>query len=154
MIKTDENSIRVLHQLDQVCRDALRGFQAAAADVPDPTLARLFGDYAAQREKLCHELDKRIRTLRAEPPQEGSVVGAVHRAWMDLESALASAELHAILTEVERGEDMAVTAYRAALEERDLDDETRGLIQRQYELVQAAHDRVQQLRDSATYAYR
>jgi uncharacterized protein (TIGR02284 family) len=49
---------------------------------------------------------------------------------------------------------MAVMAYRQALEERDVDKQTREVIQRQYEFVQAAHDRIRQLRDSATYAHR
>jgi hypothetical protein len=49
---------------------------------------------------------------------------------------------------------MAVMSYRTALAERDVDQQTRELIQRQYEFVQAAHDRVRQLRDSATYAHR
>jgi hypothetical protein len=47
-----------------------------------------------------------------------------------------------------------VMAYREALAERALDAQTRQLVQEQYELVQASHDRVRQLRDSATYAHR
>ena len=58
-----------------------------------------------------------------------------------------------MLAECERGEDMAVNAYRRALEEQDLDEQTRGIVQRQYEFVQAAHDRIRQLRDSAKYAH-
>ena len=49
---------------------------------------------------------------------------------------------------------MAVMSYRDALAERDIDEQTRDIIQRQYEFVQAAHDRIRQLRDSATYADR
>ena len=61
-------------------------------------------------------------------------------------------EAHAVLSECEKGEDRAVDAYREALRGRDVDPQTREVIQRHYEFVQAAHDRVRQLRDSATYA--
>ncbi|MEO5959173.1 MAG: PA2169 family four-helix-bundle protein, partial [Opitutaceae bacterium] len=70
------------------------------------------------------------------------------------QAALAAEQVHAILIECERGEDVAVKTYVAALAEPDMDVETRRLIQTQYESVQAAHDRIRQLRDSANYAHR
>jgi uncharacterized protein (TIGR02284 family) len=71
-----------------------------------------------------------------------------------LKAILETNEAHAILAECERGEDISVMAYGEALAERDIDKQTRELVQRQYEQVQAAHDRIRQLRDSATYANR
>jgi hypothetical protein len=49
---------------------------------------------------------------------------------------------------------MALKLYAAALKTADIDGQSRALIQTQYEQVQAAHDRVRQLRDSPTYAHR
>lgn len=154
MIKTPDNAIRILNELLTVCRDSEQGFQLAAMDVTEPDLARLFAEYSAQRAKFVVELQQRVRTLRGEPLNGGNVVAALHRRWMDLKSALAANEVHAVLAECERGEDMALKLYKAALAERDLDEETQRLIQTQYESVQAAHDRIRQLRDSATYAHR
>jgi uncharacterized protein (TIGR02284 family) len=73
---------------------------------------------------------------------------------MGLKTAIESNEAHALLAECERGEDMAVKAWGAAVQDPDLDRQSREMVQRQYELVQATHDRVKQLRDSATYAHR
>jgi uncharacterized protein (TIGR02284 family) len=154
MIKTPDNAVRILNELIPICRDSEQGFQLAAMDVPDPELARIFAEYSAQRAKFVGELEDRVRVLRAEPAKGGNPAAALHRAWLDLKAALAASEVHAILAEVERGEDIAVKTYRNALEARDIDDDTGRLIQSQYELVQAAHDRVRQLRDSAPYAHR
>ena len=73
---------------------------------------------------------------------------------MGLKAAVDSTETHSILAECVKGEAAALRTYREALAERDVDVQTRELVQRKYELVQAAHDRVRQLRDSTTYAHR
>ena len=154
MIKTPDNAIRILNELIAVSRDSEQGFQLAAMDVTEPDLARLFAEYSAQRAKFAIELEQRVRTLRGDPVKTGNALSAAHRAWMDLKAALAANEIHAVLSECERGEDMAIKVYASALGDPDVDGETRRLIQSQYELVQATHDRIRQLRDSATYAHR
>jgi uncharacterized protein (TIGR02284 family) len=154
MNMTTETAARALNALIPICRDSEQGFQLAAMDVTDPELARFFAECSAQRSKFVGELEDRVRTLRETPVTTGSPVAALHRRWMDLKAALAANQIHTVLAECERGEDVAVKAYIAALAEPDVDDISRQLIQTQYELVQAAHDRVRQLRESATYAYR
>jgi uncharacterized protein (TIGR02284 family) len=154
MINNDDNAVRVLNALIRAGRDAEQGYLTAADGVAEPELVQLFADYALQRAKFVAELQDRVKVLRAQPENIGSVAGDVHDLWMGLKTAVEANETHGILSECERGEDMAVKAYREALAERDVDKQTRDLIQRQYELVQAAHDRVRQLRDSATYAHR
>ena len=155
MTTNDDTSLLVLHALVRAGRDAENGYLAAADLVGEPELVQLFADKAVQRAKFVEELRERIRTLRADPDKDtGTGAGDAHRAWMGLRDLAASAETHAILAEVERGEDMSVMAYRDALAQREVDKQTREVIQRQYEFVQAAHDRVRQMRDSATYAHR
>jgi len=154
VITTDEKSLAVLNSLIRAGRDSEQGYLAAADGVAEAPLVEIFSHYAVQRAKFASELEDRVRTLRAQPPNGGSPGGEVHRAWMGLKAALATSAAHAILEECERGEDMAVMAYRQALAEPDVDKQTREVIQRQYEFIQAAHDRIRQLRDSPTYAHR
>ncbi len=152
MITNDEKALATLNALIRVGRDAERGFLDAADAVVDPELVQLFAEYGLQRAKFIVELKERMKTLRGTPKDAGTLAGELHRAWAGLQTAIQSNETHAILTECERGENLSVTAYGEALTERDLDPQTRELIQRQYEQVQAAHDRVRQLRDRAALA--
>lgn len=149
MQSSDEPTLQLLNLLIQVSKDAEQGYQAAALDVADPSLARLFADYAAQRMKFVVELQQRVRTLRGDPAKTGTLAAKLHRGWLDLQAALASGDAHAVLAECERGEDAALGVYREGLKAPDVDDDSRRLMQRQYEAVQAAHDRVKQLRDRA-----
>jgi uncharacterized protein (TIGR02284 family) len=154
MITNDDQAVLVLNSLIRSGKDAEQGYLAAADLVAEQELIQLFADFGLQRAKFVAELEERVRTLRATPAKTGTTMGELHRGWMGFKANNESNETHAILSECERGEDMSVMAYREALGTRDLDQQTRALIQRQYELVQVAHDRVRQLRDSATYAHR
>ncbi len=153
MITNDDTALLVLKDLILAGRDAEQGYQLAADRVKLPELVQLFEGYALQRRKFLLELEERVRTLRGAPPAGSTASGSLHRGWMGLKAALETAEAHALLAECERGEAFSAKAYAAALSEVDVDTQTRQLIQHQYEQVQAAHDRVRQLRESATYAH-
>lgn len=150
---SDEPALAALNTLLAVCSDSQQGYETAAADITDPELARVFNGYAEQRVKFADELHERVRTLRGTPDMSGTIGGDIHRAWMDVKAANAKAQHHAVLVECERADALAAMAYASALKTRDLDEDTRRLIQRQYEQVQAAHDRIRQLRDSEVYAH-
>ena len=154
MIKTDEASLKVLNTLLAVNHDAQAGYETAAADARDPALARFLGEAAAQRMKFVDELAQRVRGLRGEAVKRGGIAGKVHRMIIDAKASTDDAPDHALLVECERAEDIAVRAYRDALQAVDVDEQTRKIIQRQYELVQLGHDQVREKRDSPAYANR
>lgn len=154
MITNDEKTVTLLNGLIRTLRDSEKGFQSAGDIAQQAELIELFAGYALQRAKFADELRQRVKTLRSEPAKDDLPGGAAHREWMELRATLESNDAHAILTECERGEDVAVQAYADALRTADVDAQSREIIQRQYEFVQAAHDRIRQLRDGARYAHR
>lgn len=139
----------ILNNLIETLKDGQEGFRAASEDVKSPDLKSLFSEYSLQRSSFAGELQSLVRDFgEHDPENSGSVAGAVHRGWIDLKSALTSQDDHAILSECERGEDVAVAAYRKALEDPDIAAPVAETLQRQYSDVKAAHDRVKALRDA------
>lgn len=141
------STISTLNNLIETLNDGQEGFRSAAEDIQSPDLKSLFTKYSSQRAQFAGELKELVLTLGDSPADGGSVAGAVHRGWIDLKAALMSKDDHAILAECERGEDVAVAAYRKALEE-ELPAHVRAVVQRQAGDVKSAHDRVRNLRDS------
>jgi uncharacterized protein (TIGR02284 family) len=82
------------------------------------------------------------------PEDSSSTAGALHRAWINLKSAITSKDDHAILAECERGEDSAIKEYREAMEKEELSSPVRDIISRQFTEVRSAHDRIKELRDA------
>ncbi|MBL9213418.1 MAG: PA2169 family four-helix-bundle protein [Opitutaceae bacterium] len=154
MNSTINEKIDVLNDLTETLKDGQQGFQTAAKDVKSSELAQVFHRYALQRAEFAAKLQAHVIALGADVEKSGSLVGTVHRGWINLKAALSSNEPQAVLDEAERGEDAAVAAYRKALERTDLDEPTRALINSQYVAVKAAHDHVRNLRDSGAYRKR
>ena len=93
-----------INNLIETLKDGQEGFKQAAQGVKDPQLKSLFTDYSLQRSRFATELQSEARVLgESEPETSSSAAGALHRAWINLKSAVTKGDDHAILAECERG---------------------------------------------------
>jgi len=149
MSQTTEN-ISTLNSVIETLKDGQEGFRQAAEAVKDGQLKSLFNELSLQRSKFAGELQNEAINLGEPKPEDSSsTAGAMHRAWINLKSAITSQDDHAILAECERGEDSAVAEYKKAMEEKELSSPIRDILSRQYTEVKAAHDRIRNLRDAS-----
>ena len=141
--------ISTINSLIETLKDGQEGFRQASEAVKDPELKSLFSEYSLQRSRFAGELQSEAHTLgESDPETTSSTAGAMHRAWINLKSAITAQDEKAILNECERGEDVAVSEYKKAMEQ-DLSSPVKDIISRQYTEVKSAHDRVRDLRDAA-----
>jgi uncharacterized protein (TIGR02284 family) len=142
--------ISTINGLIETLKDGQQGFREASEAVKDSQLKSLFSEYSLQRAKFAGELQSEAISLGEHNPEDSSsTAGAMHRAWINLKSAITSQDDHAILAECERGEDSAVAEYKKAMGEEELSSAIRETISRQYTDVQKAHDHIKALRDAA-----
>ena len=148
MSQTTE-TISTLNSLIETLKDGQEGFRQAAEAVKDSQLKSLFNEFSLQRSKFAGELQSHaIQLGESNPEDSSSTAGALHRAWINMKSAITSQDDHAILAECERGEDSAVGEYKKAMEDVELPSSVRDVVSRQYTDVKAAHDKVKALRDA------
>src|SRR5438105_13651129 len=141
--------ISTINGLIETLKDGQKGFKEAAEAVKDPQLKSLFDQYSQQRSRFATELQNQAKSLgEVEPEKTSSAAGAMHRAWINLKSAVTSGDDHAILAECERGEDSAIKQYKDAMEKEELSSPVRDIVSRQYSEVKSAHDRIKELRDA------
>ncbi len=76
--------------------------------------------------------------------------GTLHRAWIDTKVGLGGGD-KTVLDWLEHGEDTAKDAYQKAVT-ADLPENIAQIVRRQAAGVQAAHDKVKSLRDTAEAA--
>jgi uncharacterized protein (TIGR02284 family) len=141
--------ISTINGLIETLKDGQKGFREASEAVKDSQLKMLFSEYSLQRSKFAGELQNEAISLGEHDPENtSSTAGAMHRAWINLKSAITSQDDHAILAECERGEDSAVSEFKKAMEKEELSSPIREIVSRQYTDVKSAHDRVRELRDA------
>jgi uncharacterized protein (TIGR02284 family) len=148
-MKEQKEVISTINNLIETLRDGQEGFKQAAEGVKDPQLKSLFNEYSQQRSRFATELQSEARSLgEREPETSSTAAGSLHRAWINLKSAVTRGDDHAILAECERGEDSAVEQYKKAVDD-NLSAQLREIVSRQYAEIKKAHDRIRNLRDAA-----
>lgn len=144
----NKDVISVLNDLIETSKDGEKGFSECADDVKEPRLKSFFTQRSQDCASAAAELQQLVRGLGGDPETSSSVSGALHRGWVDLKSMITGKSEEAILNECERGEDVALKAYREALQ-KDLPSNVRSVLEKQLQGVQRNHDQVKSLRDAA-----
>ena len=144
-----KEAISTINSLIETLKDGEKGFKEASEAVTDPQLKSLFQQYSQQRHRFATELQAQAKSLgELKPEKSSSAAGAMHRAWINLKSAVTSGDNKAVLTECERGEDSAVHEYQDAMND-GLTGTVREIVARQFTEIKSAHNRVRNLRDTA-----
>ncbi len=143
----EHDSGEAANDLLEFLYDGSKGFEQAAGNVKNAHFKSELLKYSQQRSKFVEELKPMIALRGGKPATGGTAMGAIHRGWIGLKSAITSGD-KAILAECERGEDAAVAKYRKVLDRSDITPQVRTTLQRQAGEVQHAHNAVKAMRDS------
>ena len=142
------HDIRTLNGLIATTIDSVDGYRTSAEAVDNSRFAELFTARASERSSVTEQLRAEVAKLGGNPEDDGTLLAAGHRAFVNLKSAVASRDDKAIITEVERGEDYIKGKYEDALKDGDLSPETRSLIETAYGSVRSGHDQMRDLKQS------
>lgn len=143
-----DDVIHTLNDLIETCKDGEEGFRTCADDIKRSDLKPMFIQAAQRCAEAARELQAEVTRLGGKPERDGSFSGSVHRRWTDIKSAITGKDDKAVLSECERGEDVAKESYQKALD-KDLPPEIRKIVERQYRGVLENHDRVRALEKAA-----
>jgi uncharacterized protein (TIGR02284 family) len=146
MASTHE-TIAVLRELIESCREAADGYRSAAEHVDDGVLRSLFASHADERSRYLAELEQEVLRLGEDPGPMRTLPEILARGWAGAREALGASSRDAVVAACERGEDEAVATYRKALE-APLPEPIHAIVERQYRGVEQAHDRVRALERS------
>ncbi len=141
-----EDTVEMLNDLVQTCREGEQGYQTAADDIHNSELETMFRGYAKQRGNFVRELQAEVERLGGKPSESGSLEAALHRGWMNVKSSLSGGDTAAIIAACETGEDSALAAYDRAAR-TDVTGKTRTLIDKQLQQVKETHIRLHRLKE-------
>jgi uncharacterized protein (TIGR02284 family) len=137
--------VDVLNGLIETTLDSVNGYEEAAKEARDSSFATLFRARAAERRTLASRLQEEVRRLGGTPEDDGSVMAAAHRQFLEIRNAFSRGD-QAVIDEVERGEDVIKLRYERALADDRVSSDTRNLVSRFLESVRRAHDEASRMK--------
>ena len=146
--RQSDDTIDTLNDLIETCRDGEYGFAACAEHCQSPSLKTLLLKREAECGDAAQELQNLVLRLDGRPESGGTTTGAMHRGWVAVRGTLSGYTDKSMLDECERGEDVALAAYRKALK-HTLPADIRTVVERQQQGAQRNHDQIKALRDEA-----
>jgi uncharacterized protein (TIGR02284 family) len=147
-MQSNEHAAKVLNSLIETTLDSANGYREAAENAGSSQYKQMFADRAAKRSELVRELQQEVRSFGAEPETDQSLLGKAHNKFVDLKNALTGGnhDDKAVINEVERGEDFIKAKYEAAVNDGDLPQTARDLVNRAYGTIKADHDEVSRIK--------
>lgn len=150
-METRETTVNVLNDLIEINNDRADGFDRAAADLKEENvdLKAIFSQMSSGSRKNVTELAGLVGKNGDAPDTGNTILGTLHRAWIDIKATFGGDDRHSILAECERGEDAIKKAYKDALQENDLGEEVRNTLLAQQKEINTSHDAIKALRDAS-----
>jgi uncharacterized protein (TIGR02284 family) len=140
----NSNVVSILKELMEVCKDGEQGYKDASDDIKDKELSVLLFDYSVQRGEFVNKLRDLVQTIGGDTEFTGSIMGILHRRWMDVKYGAAGSNPFSILTECLKGDSEVLKKYEIHLEQ-DLPDEIRQIVVQQHSIIKDNYDIISKL---------
>ncbi len=111
----DSIMVGELQAIIRLLVDSEEVFMDAANRIEHAEIAALFRSFVGERAAMANELQDLVCDYGNEAPTSGTILGKLHRMWMDLRSAVNGQDPFTIFAEAERGEVYIKTEYEKAL---------------------------------------
>ena len=151
MTNQHEKVITTLNGLIELCQDGDRGYKNAAEHIEHDEIKTVLYRLSQQRALFQAELKDEVRKLGGNPDEKveedsGTILGNIHRAWINVKDKLTKNDFEAILEECKRGDKAASEAYEAALKE-NLPDYIKEILANQHQLIRGAVTQLQEFQE-------
>jgi uncharacterized protein (TIGR02284 family) len=142
MTNQHEQVVATLNRLVEVCQDGDRGYKNAAEHIEHNEIKTVLYRLSQQRALFGAELKDEVRKLGGNPDEsdaedKGTILGSIHRVWINVKEKFTKNDLEAILEECKRGDKAAYEAYEAALKE-NLPEYIKEMLVHQHHLIKGA----------------
>ncbi len=120
-MENNKEIITDLKGLVSIINDGKEGYLSAADSTDNVELKAVFLKYAAERKIYETELKAHMmKHGEVSENDEGGILGAIHRTWIDIKEALTDKSETALLGAVITGENAALSKYDGVIKDNEL----------------------------------
>jgi uncharacterized protein (TIGR02284 family) len=146
-MKNQKEMIEELKGLVNILNDGKVGYKDAIDNVKSEQLKSHFLEFSNQRQEMALELKNMIINLGGESTNDdGGILGAMHRVWMEVKEVFSSNDDEAILNAIETGEKTAIEKYEATIKDLENQFELNQVLESQLTSVRSALQSIKSLK--------
>jgi uncharacterized protein (TIGR02284 family) len=146
MLASDEKPVQILNELILINNDRIEGYNYALKETEVDVLKVLFSRLTETSDICRQELAGEIYKLGGEPAGGIHQTGVVAETWREVKQALIYKDHLSLLKTCEKEESVVISFYENFLSEEDIiTNQQLRLLNRQYELLNADHEKVKNL---------
>lgn len=127
--------------------DAEKGFKKAADNAKHSGLKSYFTNKAKERYDFGHELKSELKSFNHQTDDVGNILGAAHCSWMEVKSWFSVDGDEAMLEESIKGEKASVNEYNEVLNDAELPDTTKEMLEIQKNTIEHSLINIKRLED-------
>ena len=141
---SDNPSRTVLETLIDTVYDSLNGYRNASDAADSQAVKSAFANQMERRQSTLDMLNQELVREGGELVAKGTMAGGLHQVWLKVTELFQSGD-RAAIDRVQEGEDYLAGKFETALEETDLDSQTRAIIQRALTEIRQGEQLAEQL---------
>ena len=125
-----------LNDLLTYLHDSYNGYKECADVIESVAMKPKLENAAQKRAEMIKALEGAITKLGKEPVHSGSMVGPLHRLYVDLKALFTAGDEDAILNEIKRGENTLLNTYKEVLRNEQLSNDLKPLLEQEMQQIQ------------------
>ena len=133
----------VFTELISLNLDGANAYKTATELLENEQYTEICRDFAQQRNAFADELRRAVAPYGAATPDEESINGLMHDAWMNLRN-LVDGNDTAVIVECDRSDERAIEIYHEMLD-ADLPADLEQVIRKQFSELKGEHERIHRL---------
>lgn len=149
-MQKNEEIVDDLNELVKINNDRIQGYMKALEDTKDTQLDHLFNEMIVQSQNFRSQLADHIVRIDGHAVTDATstdIGSKIHRAWIDIKSAISGKDRDAVLSSVTFGETAAVEAYEEAIEEDHIPAYIKEDLTKQLSQLKEARAKMEALKD-------
>lgn len=148
-METKQKHINQMQDLLTINYDAETGYKTAAEEVNSEALSDFFKVYSKQRYEFGHDIKNQMRNLGAEIDKGTSIGGDLHNSWVKIKSFFTGHDEDGIISECLDLEKSVVKKYEEILKDKELEEDSRKMLQSHLTRINEAIGKIQELHQLA-----
>jgi uncharacterized protein (TIGR02284 family) len=151
IMENTKATTETLNDLILINNDRITGYERALSDLKDDdtSLKYVFTNMIGESHQFKMEIATEVAVLGKDIETGNSTSGKLHHTWLDVKAAFSGHSKKSVLDECEFGEDAILKAYKTAIDLEYLPAYIKSMLTKHEVILQAAHDKIKSLRDSA-----